>query len=147
MSRFKTVQRILKAVTILSALGGLLIVFLANTPLFDFFNTNIDPVFLKGAEAPEFFNNFKGWIYGVLGSTMFMMGMLSFFIVNYAFPQKQRWAWTALTVAISLWFVVDSTVSALFGVYFNVIFNMVFFALYIIPLGLIKKYFTQTEGT
>ncbi len=130
----------------LEVVGGILVAFgvsfavLNQTPFFDLiFNRSIDPVFWPAGEVPAAAGRFQAWIYGVLGATIAGWGVLVFFIAKHPLAQGERWAWRGLAGGFTLWFVVDTALSAFFGVTFNVVFNCLLAAAIVLPLWGLRK--------
>jgi hypothetical protein len=142
MNKFSVCVLWLKAVSILFAFFGMVIALLNQTSIFKVaFSSNINPVFWEDANLTTGSVHFQQWIYGLLGATCVMVGILIFFIVKNAFAKKERWAWNCLFFGIIAWFVIDEPVSIYFRVYFNVVFNLVLLLAVIVPLLLTVKDF------
>ncbi|MCP4899483.1 MAG: hypothetical protein GY906_21160 [bacterium] len=123
---------------------GLGLAFFNQSYLFDAaLNRQIDPAFWADADIPDEAKRMQAWIYGVLGATVSGWGVLVAFISRTAFRQRQRWSWTCLLLAITLWYLVDTGVSVAFGVYFNAAFNTVVAASAYIPLMATSKAFAD----
>ncbi|MFX0117305.1 MAG: hypothetical protein ACFFB3_22350 [Candidatus Hodarchaeota archaeon] len=93
------------------------------------------------------------WIIGVLGSAMIGWGIAGAFLVWFGlrpwiregYPGNLQWTWQALLVGFSVWFVVDTGISAWNEVWFNVIFNTVLFFLLVIPLVYLIPQYLQNR--
>lgn len=72
-------------------------------------------------------------------------GVCIAFIAAVPFKRKDKWAWTCLALAVSLWFVVDTLLSWRFGALFNVAFNMLIYLAAMVPLLLSRKYFRLSD--
>jgi hypothetical protein len=144
--RFLLCQRWLVALGVIIAVFGVALAFLYPTPLFDIFRTQVDPVFWGAGELTGGTIPFQQWIYGVLGATMAGWGTCVAFIAAVPFKRKEKWAWNCLTIAVSLWFVVDTFLSWRFGALFNVIFNVLIFLAALVPLFLSHKSFLRAVG-
>jgi hypothetical protein len=128
---------------------GVFMALFSRSPVFDGFNSQIDPVFSlsvvprparDGIEAPggaidASASAFQGWAYGVWGATVAGFGVLAAFVVRRPYRARQRWARDALVTAITLWFILDTGISALSGVWFNVAFNSVVLIALAVPVG------------
>jgi hypothetical protein len=143
--RFEFWQRWLLVVAVLVAAFGLFIAFFNQTPLFDtLFNDFINPVFWDSEDVTEEVRDFQRWIYGVLGMTVAGWGVTMAFVAHYAFRRKERWAWTAIVAAMTLWFVVDTLISLVHGVYFNALaVNVPLYALIMLPMWFTRKAFKR----
>jgi len=148
MKNFSFWQKWLFAVGLLLAVFGLALAFFNQAPFFDFlFNNQINPVFwTDGQIAPETIR-FQQWIYGVLGATIAGWGVTVAFLARHPFRNKERWAWNAIALGVTLWFITDTAISLYFRVYFNAAFNGVVFLAVVIPLALSRKYFVERKMT
>lgn len=141
LCRFRLWQRWLLALGAIIVVFGAALAFLYPLPLFDIFRSQIDPVFWPAGELTRGTALFQQWIYGVLGATMAGWGVCIAFIAAVPFKRKEKWAWTCLALAVSLWFVIDTFLSWRFGALFNVIFNVLVFCVAMTPLLFSRKYF------
>lgn len=147
MSKFSFWQKWLFTVSILIIVFGLGMAFLNRTPIFytlfdrqinlSFWNTGI---FLPGV------NEFQGWVYGVLGSTMAGWGIFFAFIAHIPFRRKERWAWNCMLIGLSVWYIADTVISLYYRVYFNAVFNTLILILVILPLIFTYKFFTGSSN-
>jgi hypothetical protein len=140
MKQFPFWQRWLFVFSLIVIVFGLGMALLNRTPLFAVFDSQVNLAFWETPPLPIGVSLFQGWIYGVLGATMAGWGVFLAFIVRYPFQARERWAWSALTVGLSLWYLTDTAISLYFGVAFNAIFNTVIFILTTLPL-----FFTRQE--
>lgn len=132
----------LKIISILFSIFGIVIALFNQTTIFQVaFNNQINPVFWAASELTAATLFFQRWIYGLLGATCLMVGILIFFIVKNAFARKQKWAWNCLLLGLVAWFIIDTPISVYFQVYFNVVFNIVLLLAILLPLVLTRKYF------
>jgi hypothetical protein len=143
MKRFLFWQRWLFAFSLLVILFGLGMALLNRTALFTIFDTQVNPAFWEGNALPPGTSEFQGWAYGMLGATMAGWGVFLAFLVRYPFRQRERWAWNALALGLSLWYVTDTSISLFFGVAFNAIFNTIIFILPALPLFFTRQEFIQ----
>jgi hypothetical protein len=136
----------LKIVSVLFALFGIAIALLNQTSLFQMaFSNQINPSFWGDAEIIAETLSFQQWVYGLLGATCLLVGIVIFFVVKYAFAKKERWASNCLLFGLGAWFVIDTPISFYFHVYFNVIFNAVLLLAGILPVLLTRKVFQHEE--
>ena len=140
MKQFSFWQCWLFVFSVIVIVFGLGMALLNRTPLFTIFDSQVNPAFWRTDSLPAGVGPFQGWIYGVLGATMAGWGVFLAFIGRYPFRNRERWAWNALTLGLSLWYLTDTAISLYFGVVFNAIFNTVIFILAILPL-----FFTRQE--
>jgi len=113
---------------------GIAMALLNRTIAFSSMNQLIDPVFWP-AGIPEGVPAFQGWVYGAWGATVLGWGVTAAAMVRFAFPRREAWAWWALTAGIGAWYIIDTAISALSGVWVNVILNTVLAIMFAIPLA------------
>lgn len=131
---------------ILTLVIGLLIAFAGNAFLFDFHNTGTEQVFNEGIALTGDTLRLKNWLFGIIGATMAGFNILAIFILKFAFKERKIWAWNALFVGISVWFLIDSAVSLRFGAAYNVYaVNVPALLSFYIPLGFLRKYFLNSS--
>jgi len=119
---------------------GVFMALSSRSSAFDAFNQQIDPVFWP-AGPDSTARDFQQMIYAVWGATVAGFGALAAFVVRHPFRARQRWARDALAVSILLWFVLDTTASAVAGVWFNVVFNTVVLGALAVPMAATWKEF------
>lgn len=141
MTSFPFWQRWLLFVSIIISVFGVMMVFLSGTPLFDVFNRQIDPAFWGASAVENVSKQFQHWMYGVWGATIAGWGVILTYIAYYPFNRKERWSWNSLVFGLLIWFVLDTSLSALYKVYFNVIFNTILLVLAGLPVVFTKKEF------
>ena len=142
VNRFRLSVLWLKIASFLFAVFGIIIAFFNQTKIFQItFNNQINPVFWTNSELTAATLSFQRWIYGLLGATCLMVGILIFFIVKNAFTRKEKWAWNCLLVGLTAWFIIDTPISLYFQVYFNVVFNVALLLAVLLPLVLTRKDF------
>ena len=141
--RFGFWHRYLLILSIIIVTFGIFMALFNQSPIFDLFNNQIDPVFFSDSPIPGSYAQFQGWVYGVLGSTMAGWGVMIFFIVQNPFRQREKWAWNAIAVSLGFWYLLDTGISLYFGVTFNAVFNTVLVLLLAPPLGSTRKVFAE----
>lgn len=142
MSKFSICVIWLKTVSVLFAVFGVVIALLNQTSIFQYaFSNHINSVFWGASNFTTEAQRFQQWVYGLLGATCLMVGVLFFYIVKNAFAKKEKWAWNCLFFGLAAWFVIDEPVSLYFHVTFNAIFNLVLLAAVLIPLFLTARDF------
>ncbi len=72
-------------------------------------------------------------------------GLLAVFIAGNAFARGRRWAQDALAAALSLWHVLDTTISLLSGVWVNAGIDTDVLALFIVPLAMTWTQFREAS--
>ena len=144
MKRFFFWQRWLFVFSLVVVVFGMGMALFNRTLFFALFNSWINPIFWDANPLPIGVDPFQGWIYGVLGATMAGWGVILAFIAYFPFRNRDRWAWSAIALGLSLWYVTDTTLSLYFGVTFNAVFNTAFFILAILPLLYTRREFQGT---
>lgn len=142
MTRFLFWQRWLLLAGLTLTAFGLALAFFSQTWLFDaLFNNQVNPVFWSAAAVSPATQRFQAWAYGVLGATIAGWGIVTAFLARYPFRNKEPWAWTAIALAISVWFITDTGLSVWFGVTFNAVFNILVLLLVLLPLNFTRSDF------
>jgi hypothetical protein len=117
--------------------------FLNRTPIFyTLFDRQINLAFWSSEVLSSGVDDFQGWVYGVLGSTMAGWGIFFAFITHIPFQRKERWAWNCMMIGMIVWYIADTAISFYYGVYFNAVFNTLILFLVILPLLFTYKFFT-----
>ena len=142
MTNFSFWQKWLFVVGIVVSIFGTLMALLSGTPLFDFLNQQINPTFWGANIIENSTREFQQWIYGVWGATIAGWGIFLTFITHYPFNKQEKWAWNCLLVGLLVWFILDTSISINYKVYFNAVFNTVLLILAILPIMFTRKYFT-----
>ena len=142
MANFAFWQRWLFVMGIVVSIFGLMMALLSGTPLFDYFNRQINPAFWGANAMDEATTQFQQWVYGAWGATIAGWGIVLSYIARYPFKKKERWAWNCLVFGLLVWFVLDTSLSVLHKVYFNAILNAVLFVLGMLPVLFTRKAFT-----
>lgn len=142
MKRFEFWVAWLKVVSIAFALFGAALALFSQAPVFNvLFNNHINPVFFEQETLSPDVVLFQRWVYGLLGATCALVGILLFAIVDNAFKNKERWAWNAVLVGVMGWFILDEPISVYFSVYFNAIFNLGLLVSALLPLAFTRRDF------
>jgi hypothetical protein len=84
---------------------------------------------------------YQDWLMGVLGATMAGWLVMMGWLVAGPFRRGERWAWTAITLGMIVWFVLDTGTSLAHGVVFNAISNLGFLFGFGIPLVATYRHF------
>jgi hypothetical protein len=139
--KFALWQKWLLIVGAIIAVFGVMLALFGGTALFSIMNQQVSPVFWGAIDTPANAKDFQQWIYGVLGATMAGWGIFTIFIAHYPFKRKEQWAWTCLASGVLVWFVIDTTISLNFKVYFNAAFNTALLIAVMLPLAFSRKHF------
>lgn len=123
MTSFSFWQRWLFVVGIGVSVFGVLMVFFSGTPLFDLFNRQIDPAFWGTNAVDNAARQFQHWLYGAWGATIAGWGIILTYIAHFPFVKRERWARNGLVFGLVVWFVLDTSLSLFYKVYFNAAFN------------------------
>lgn len=134
MPGFSFWQKWLFVVAIVVAIFGTAMALISGTPLFGLFNRQIDSAFWGSNPVGESAGQFQQWVYGILGATIAGWGVFIAFVAHYPFRKKEEWAWNCILLGLLLWFVLDTTLSAVYRVYFNVVFNTALLVLVMLPI-------------
>ena len=143
MPTMKFWQRWLLAVGLAVSLFGVLLALLGGAPVFDLLDRQIDPAFWGAGAPDEAARQFQGWLYGVWGATIAGWGIFLTYIARYPFARKERWAWNCLAYGLLVWFVLDTSLSVVYKVYFNAIFNTALLILAGLPVAFTRQHFTE----
>ena len=122
--------------------GFVLAFFGQSAPMDWAFNDMVDAMFWSGTPSPETMR-YQAWVYGVLGGCMIGWGVCLIFLTWYPFANRESWAWSCIAVAMTIWFVVDTSLSLYHGAAFNAGFNLLFYLLFAVPLAFTHRYFFQ----
>ncbi len=141
MINFSFWQRWLIVVGIVISVFGVVMTISSGTPLFDLFNRQIDPAFWSTNAADGAARQFQHWIYGVWGATIAGWGIFLTFVACFAFGRQEKWAWDCMVVGLLVWFVLDTSLSLDYKVYFNAAFNTVLVVFAGLPLVFTRKHF------
>jgi hypothetical protein len=146
MDNFNFWHKWLLATSIILITFGLGVAFFNQSSVFNqTFNNQINPAFWGHSQIEGTITHFQGWVYGVLGATVAGWGVMVFFIIQYPFINRQRWAWTACALSIGVWYAVDTWISLAFGVYFNALFNTLLLLLFALPLIFTRSHFNEHQ--
>lgn len=130
----------LKTISVIFAIFGVLLAVLNQTHFFDVvFNNQINPLFFGEAVQGIGIIRFQQWVYGIIGATCILVGILLYFISAYAYAKKERWARRAILTGAICWFIVDEFISLYFSVYFNAIFNLFLLVAFLLPIIFTRK--------
>ncbi|MBI5032864.1 MAG: hypothetical protein HZB51_20270 [Chloroflexi bacterium] len=141
MSSFSFWQKWLVGAGLVMVVFGILMALVSGTVAFDWFNRQIDPVFWGTNAVGVAAKQFQRWIYAVLGATMAGWGVFLTYLARYPFNKKEQWAWNCLFFGLLVWFVVDTSFSIFYKVYFNAASNTAFLILVGLSVVFTRKEF------
>lgn len=141
MTKFSFWQKWLLILGILISVFGIAMALLSGTPLFGLFNRQIDPAFWGANAVDSAPQQFKGWIYGVWGATIAGWGIFLTFVAHFAFSRREKWAWNCVALGLLVWFILDTSLSIIYKVYFNVVFNVALIIFAGLPLAFTRRDF------
>ena len=141
MSSFSFWQRWLVGAGFVMVVFGILMALTSGTAAFDLFNRQIDPAFWGANAVGGAARQFQQWIYAVLGATMAGWGVFLTYLARYPFSKKEPWVWNCLFLGLLVWFVLDTSLSVSYQVYFNAVSNMAFLILVGLPIVFTRKEF------
>lgn len=125
----------------LTLVGGLFIALFTGTALMAPLEEPIRAVFWGRATPAAAAATFWRFAFGLAGAVMAGWGLTVLLVVRFGLAAGHRWAWWAVVGALDLWYVLDTSISAYYGVWINVAFNTFFLLLYAIPLLATRRHF------
>jgi len=70
-------------------------------------------------------------------------GIFLAYIVRYPFAKKEQWARECAAVGLVVWFLLDTSLSIYYGVFFNVAFNSLLLVAAAMPLMFTRREFAR----
>lgn len=141
MSSFSFWQKWLFIVGLGITVFGIIMALLSGTPLFELFHRQIDPAFWGTNAVDTTARQFQQWIYGVWGATVAGWGILVTCMAHHPFSRKEKWARDCIVLGLIVWFVLDTSLSAIHGVHFNIAFNASLLILVMLPVIFTHRHF------
>lgn len=140
--RFLFWQKWLTYANLMAVGVGVLAAFAGNSFIFSAHNNGTKQVFFEGKDFTPEVLVLKNWLFGIIGGTIVGFHILMIYISEYAFKQKQRWAYPALWFGLLSWFCIDTGISLYYGAIHNVVLiNLVALILIALPLLMTRKEF------
>jgi hypothetical protein len=134
----------LKITMLLIVIAGIFLALLSDYFFSEFLNTKINRAFFPGESPPNQVELLKKWLIGISGAVMVGWGCSMLYIINNPFKRREQWAWRCIFYPILAWYIIDSSISAYFGVGFNVMVNTILFLQIIAPLLFLRtRFFPQ----
>jgi len=137
----------LKVIMILIVVAGSFLAIVSQFSGFTILNSKIDRIFFGNEIPGEHVESLERWLTGVTGAVMLGWGFSMLYIINHPFKQRERWAWRSVFYPVLVWYVIDSGISAYYGVLFNVVINTVLFLQVIAPLLFLRNIFFEQIKT
>ncbi len=129
---------------IFAILIGLLVAFAGNSIVFALHNHYTGEVFFDGQTIPPNILNLKNWLFGIIGGTIVGFHLLMVFISEYALKKKEKWAYVAMWAGLLSWFLIDTSLSIIYGAEHNVLLiNLPALIMIGIPLFMCRKAFAS----
>jgi hypothetical protein len=142
MNLFKFCYYWLLAVSWLITFFGLGLIIMTHSSLINMINKPVLEAFKLSSNvlaAQKIIN----WLYCVLGATMAGWGAFIWFVLKNAFAKKEKWSWFAIILSMVIWFIPDTIISALYGVYFNAMVNCLILIFIALPLSFVYHDFLK----
>ena len=132
----------LQLISIAHIIGGILLPFLVNTPLFESYNTLVYKALGVNAARTNPEINF---LIGLFGPTISSWGVLFFYVVTSAFRDPHPKGWWTIFFCCLAWAPYDSLLSIQKGIYINALINLVSALAILTPLFIVRKHFFYAE--
>lgn len=130
----------------LIAVAGAVFVLGPDFPALGWLNRAVVAAFFPGG-VPEGANALRHWLYAVEGATLVAFGVLGLAVVRVPFRRREEWARNGLALAIGTWFILDTTASAVHGVWANVALNVGIAAALLVPIAGSWRRFATRDGS
>lgn len=135
------VKKFLQIIACLHIVGGMMLPFLAQMPIFNFYYQHLADAFNN--EIPRVGAETK-FLVGIIGPTIASWGVLFLYVVNTAFANPNYRSWWFIVIACLVWAPYDSLLSIYYGVYLNAILNFIAFVCIVIPMLVVRPYFINS---
>jgi hypothetical protein len=119
---------------------GHLVAFGLGGPMFAWHQDRVAEALWGTSEYDPYTAAYRGWIQALVGGTMISYAWAMLFIVAVPLRKRERWAVWAIIVATLNWFAIDTTISAVHGVWINVAFNASAMVMIAIPLAVMAPW-------
>jgi hypothetical protein len=131
----------LKVTMLIVIVTGILLVLIGSFIPIEILDRNIDNVFFKGVHPEEQVNMLRNWLFSVSGAIMAAWGSSMWYLVSHTFRQHEKWAWDCIFYPVVIWYLLDTSVSFYYGVFFNVIINSILLLQIMAPLLFLRNQF------
>jgi predicted membrane protein len=122
-------------------IAGFILALFSDYVFSDFLNMKINRIFFSGSSPTVQVEILKKWMLGVCGAVMIGWGLSMLYVVNNSFKRREQWAWRCIFYPVLAWYLIDSGISAYFGVGFNVMINSILFLQIVAPLLFLRSQF------
>lgn len=130
----------LQMIAIAHIVGGILLPFLVNTPLFATYNSLLYQALGFEASGQNAEINF---LIGLFGPTIASWGVLFLYVVSTAFKNPDKKGWWAIFLCCVAWAPYDSLLSIQKGIYINALINLISALAILIPLFMARNHFLE----
>lgn len=131
----------LKITMWLIVIVGIFLALFSDYLFSDFLNSKINRIFFAGVPPVLQVEMLKKWMLGIAGAVMMGWGLSMLYVVNNPFKKREQWAWRCIFYPVLVWYLIDSSISAYFGVGFNVMINSILFLQIVAPLLFLRSQF------
>lgn len=131
----------LKITMWLVVIGGVFLALFSDYFFSNFLDTKINRIFFSGISPEHQVEQLKKWMFGISGAVMVGWGLSMLYVVSHPFKQKEQWAWRCIFYPVLAWYLLDSSISAYFGVGFNILINSILFLQIVAPLLFLRSQF------
>lgn len=99
---------------------GILFALNVDLPIFPLYDHAIGRIFWHTDEIPPEVMDFRQFVAGPLGGTITCCYLLLAYLAWYPFQQREKWARNAITIAFTVWCLIDSYICFKYQVYFQI---------------------------
>ena len=139
--RFEFWIKYLKVVSLFLAFLGIIWAVLGSFDPFGIYDQLFAQTFWREDQLPADAKQAFQFILGPLGATNLAYFLLLYFVVKYAFPKRELWAYHAVVYSFLAWFVLDTSMCLFYKGYFNILIANVPALIGMMPVFFMKRYF------
>ncbi len=129
----------LKVTMIMVIVAGVFLAIFSGFANTQFLDAKINKVFLYGSNTGHQIESLKNWYTGLVGALMMGWGISMLYVVSHPLRKREQWAWRSIFYPVVVWYIIDSGISAYFGVIFNVVINTILFLQIMAPLLFLRN--------
>lgn len=146
MFSFRFWVNYLRIVSIIFAAMGLMWAVLGSFDPLGIYDARMAQTFFAQDALPADAKKVFSFALAPFGMTALGYFVLQYFIATYAFAKRERWAFVAITLAFSIWFIGETILSLQHGAVFNVLLANVPSLISMLPIFIFTpKYFFDTS--